>query len=366
MKILFYGTRDYDRDSFTKVMDQYPEIEIEFTKTNLTWRTAILAKGYDAVCAFVNANIRDYMTVEILAGLGIKLILMRCAGFDAVNIPAAKELGIRVCNVPAYSPEAIAEHAMAIGQAANRRIHKGYNRVRENDFALDGLVGVTLKGKTAGIIGTGRIGAALCRICKGYGMYVIGADLGPVKALVDEGVVDEYVPVYNADGDMVYDEKGNCLIEGVGFGDRRVSYVPLYNRADFISLHAFLNADSYHMIDDEAISQMKDGVIFVNTGRGGLADTEAIIRGILSGKIGAAGLDVYEEENENVYQDRSSLIIDSVTARLCSFPNVVMTSHQAFFTQEALAEIAHVTLKNATAFATGAPDDEYVFRSIVC
>ena len=354
MKILFYGTRDYDRESFSKVMADYPDVEIEFTKTNLTWRTAILAKGYDAVCAFVNANIRDALTLEILAGFGIKLILMRCAGFDAVNIPMAKELGIRVCNVPAYSPEAIAEHAMAIGQAANRRIHKGYNRVRENDFALEGLVGVTLKGKTAGIIGTGRIGAALCRICKGYGMHVIGADLGPMKALVDEGCVDEFVPVYDKDGNMVYDEKGNCLIDGVSFADRRVSYVPLYNRADFISLHAFLNKDSYHMIDDEAISQMKDG------------DTEAIIRGILSGKIGAAGLDVYEEENANVYQDRSGLVIDSVTARLCSFPNVVMTSHQAFFTKEALAEIAKVTLTNARAFANGAPDDEYVFRSIVC
>jgi D-lactate dehydrogenase len=366
MKILFYGTRDYDRESFSKVMADYPDVEIEFTKTNLTWRTAILAKGYDAVCAFVNANIRDALTLEILAGFGIKLILMRCAGFDAVNIPMAKELGIRVCNVPAYSPEAIAEHAMALGLAANRRIVKGYNRVRENNFDLNYLVGVTLKGRTAGIIGTGRIGAALCRICKGFGMKVIGADLGPVKALVDEGVVDEYVPVYDKDGNMVYDEKGNCLIEGVGFGDRRVSYDPLYAQADFISLHAFLNADSYHMIDDEAISKMKDGVIFVNTGRGGLVDTEALIRGILSGKIGAAGIDVYEEENENVYKNRSGEVYETVTARLCSFPNVVVTSHQAFFTEEALAEIARVTLQNATAYAKGAPDSEYVFRSIVC
>ena len=366
MKILFYGTRDYDRESFSKVMGDYPDVQIEFTKTNLTWRTAILAKGYDAVCAFVNANIRDYMTVEILAGLGIKLILMRCAGFDAVNIPAAKELGIRVCNVPAYSPEAIAEHAMALGLAANRRVVKGYVRVRENNYDLNNLVGVTLHGKTAGIIGTGRIGAALCRICKGFGMYVIGADLGPVKALIDEGVVDEYVPVYDAHGNVVFDEKANCLIDGVGFGDRRVSYDPLYQRSDFISLHAFLNAESHHMIDDKAISKMKDGVIFVNTGRGGLVDTEALIRGILSGKIGAAGIDVYEEENENVYKNRSGEVYESITARLTSFPNVVVTSHQAFFTQEALGEIARVTLTNATAFAKGAPDDEYVFRSIVC
>lgn len=365
MKILFYGTRDYDRESFGKVMKEFPEIEIEFTKTNLTWRTARLAEGYDAVCAFVNAH-ANAMCVELLAGFGVKLILMRCAGFDAVNINMAKDLGIRVCNVPAYSPEAIAEHAMALGLCANRRIHKGYTRVRENNFDLNNLVGITLHGKTAGIIGTGRIGAALCRICKGFGMHVIGADLGPVKALIDEGVVDEYVPVYDADGNVVFDEQANCLIDGVGFADRRVSYTPLYNRADFISLHAFLNKDSYHMVDDKAIGQMKDGVIFVNTGRGGLVDTEALIRGIVAGKIGAAGLDVYEEENMNVYQNRSGEVYESVTARLCSFPNVVMTSHQAFFTEEALGEIAHVTLSNARAFANGAPDDEYVFRSIVC
>ena len=342
MKILFYGTRDYDRDSFSKVMDEYPEVQIEFTKTNLTWRTAVLAKGYDAVCAFVNANIRDAMTLEILAGFGIKLILMRCAGFDAVNIPMAKELGIRVCNVPAYSPEAIAEHAMALGLAANRRIVKGYNRVRENNYDLNNLVGVTLKGRTAGIVGTGRIGAALCRICKGFGMHVIGADLFPNKGLLEEGCVDEFVDV----------------------DDGLVDYDYLYERADFISLHAFLNAESYHMINDKSINKMKDGVIFVNTGRGGLVDTEALIRGIRSGKIGAAGLDVYEGENANVYQNREDQILGhSITARLCSFPNVVLTSHQAFFTYEALQQIAQVTLDNAERYAKG---EEFSERSVVC
>ena len=329
MKILFYGTRDYDKDSFKKVMKDFPDVEIEFTKTNLTWRTAILAKGYDAVCAFVNA-----MALDILAGLGVKLILMRCAGFDAVNVNYAKSLGIRVTNVPAYSPEAIAEHAMALGLAANRRVVKGYNRVRENNFDLNNLVGVTLHGKTAGIVGTGRIGAALCRICKGFGMTVLGADLYPNQGLVDQGIVDEYVD---------YDE--------------------LYARADFISLHAFLNAESHHMINDKSINKMKDGVIFVNTGRGGLVDTEALIRGILSGKIGAAGLDVYEEENENVYKNRSGEVYESVTARLTSFPNVVVTSHQAFFTEEALGQIAQVTLANADAFAKGT---DFVERSVVC
>ena len=362
MKLLFFGATSYDRQSFDEVLPDFPEVDITYTKTNLTWRTAILAKGYDAVCAFVNANI-NALAVEILAGLGVKHILMRCAGFDAVDHAMAKTLGITVTRVPAYSPEAIAEHAMAIGQTANRRIHKGYIRVRENDFSLNGLVGETLIGKTAGVIGTGRIGAALCKICKGYGMKVVGADLGPNKGLVDAGIVDEYVPVYNADGDMVYDEKANCLIEGVGFPDRRVSYDPLYEVADFISLHAFLNKDSYHMIDEDAVAKMKDGVIFVNTGRGGLVDTMAIIHGVKSGKFGAVGLDVYEEENENVYRNRSGELVDSITARLCSFPNVVVTSHHAFFTKQALGEIARVTLTNAVAKERGI---DYVERSVVC
>ncbi len=332
MRILFFGTASYDKESFEKELPDYPDVKIDFTETNLTPMTAALARGYDAVCAFVNADV-SAMTLEILKGFGVGLVLMRCAGFDAVNVPVATDLGIKVTRVPAYSPEAIAEHAMALGQTANRHIHKGYIRVREN--ALDGLVGETLHGKTAGIIGTGRIGAALCRICKGYGMYVLGSDLYPNQKLVDEEhVVDEYVD---------YDE--------------------LYRRSDFISLHAFLNKESYHMIDDEAIAKMKDGVIFVNTGRGALVDTQALIRGIISGKIGAAGLDVYEEENANVYQNRSGAVIDSVTARLCSFPNVVMTSHQAFFTREALSQIACVTLDNAVAYANGT---DFVEKSVVC
>ena len=332
MKVLFYGTKSYDRQSFEKELVDYPDVQIEFVETNLTPVTAALAQGYDAVCAFVNADISP-MTLEILRGLGVGLVLMRCAGFDAVNVDYAKQVGMKVTRVPAYSPEAIAEHAMALALCANRRIHKGYNRVRDNNFDLTGLVGETLHGKTAGIIGTGRIGAALCRICKGFGMTVLGSDLYPNQKLVEDGIVDEYVD---------YDE--------------------LYARADFISLHAFLNEESRHMINDESIAKMKDGVIFVNTGRGGLVDTEALIRGLLSGKISAAGLDVYEEENENVYQNRSGEVYESVTARLTSFPNVVVTSHQAFFTKQALAEIARVTLTNAVAVERGI---DYVERSVV-
>lgn len=334
MKILFFGTKSYDQQSFDRELAEFPEIKIDYTDTNLTPVTASLARGYDAVCAFVNADV-SAMTLEILRGYGVGLVLMRCAGFDAVNVDFAKSLGMKVTRVPAYSPEAIAEHAMGLALTANRRIHKGYARVRENDFSLVGLVGETLHGKTAGIIGTGRIGAALCRICKGFGMTVLGADLYPNQKLVDEEhIVDEYV-----------------------------SYDELYARADLISLHAFLNDESHHMINDESIAKMKDGVIFVNTGRGGLVDTEALIRGVESGKIGAAGLDVYEEENANVYRDRSAEVFTSVTSRLCSFPNVVMTSHQAFFTHEALSQIAHVTLENAQAYADGT---DFVDRSVVC
>ena len=261
---------------------------------------------------------------------------MRCAGFDAVNVDFAKSVGMRVTRVPAYSPEAIAEHAMGLALCANRRIHKGYIRVRENDFSLEGLVGVTLHGKTAGILGTGRIGAALCRICKGFGMKVLGSDLYPNQKLVDEEhVVDEYV-----------------------------DYDTLYANSDLISLHAFLNKESYHLIDDESIAKMKDGVILVNSARGALVDSNALIRGIRSGKIGAVGLDVYEEENANVYQDRENQILgSSITARLCSFPNVVMTSHQAFFTHEALGQIARITLDNAEAYANG---KDFIERSVVC
>ena len=335
MKILFYGTQSYDKDSFNLELPKYPDVSIDYIESNLTPMTAGFAKGYDAVCAFVNAD-ASILTLEILAGFDVKLLLMRCAGFDAVDVNAAKDLGITVTRVPAYSPEAIAEHAMGLALAANRRIHRGYNRIRENNFSLVGLVGETLHGKTAGIVGTGRIGAALCRICKGFGMKVLGSDLYPNQKLVDEEhVVDEYV-----------------------------DYDTLYANSDLISLHAFLNKESYHLIDDESIAKMKDGVILVNSARGALVDSNALIRGIRSGKIGAVGLDVYEEENANVYQDRENQILgSSITARLCSFPNVVMTSHQAFFTHEALGQIARITLDNAEAYANG---KDFIERSVVC
>ena len=334
MKVLFFGTRGYDKKSFSAELPNYPDVQVDFTEVNLTPTTAALAKGYDAVCAFVNADV-SAMTLEILRGLGVGLVLMRCAGFDAVNVDFAKSIGMKVTRVPAYSPEAIAEHAIALALCADRHIHKAYIRVRENDFSLDGLVGHTLHGKTAGIIGTGRIGAALARICKGFGMTVLGADLYPNQKLVDDGVIDKYV-----------------------------DYDTIYEQSDLISLHAFLNEESYHLVNDDTIAKMKDGVILINTARGGLVDIEALICGIRSGKIGAAGLDVYEGENANVYQNREDQILGhSITARLCSFPNVVLTSHQAFFTYEALQQIAQVTLDNAERYAKG---EEFSDRSVVC
>ena len=323
MRILFYDTMDYDKKSFEEELKDFPDMEIEFIEADLNPITATLAKGFDAVCGFVNSDIHA-MTLEILAGFDIKLVLMRCAGFDAVNVDVAKELGISVLRVPGYSPEAIAEHAMGLALAADRHIVKGYNRVRENDYALSGLLGTTLYGKTAGIVGTGKIGAAMCNVVRGFGMKVLGYDVYENPALKD---FVEYVDL-------------DTLLE----------------QSDLISLHCPLFESNYHMIDAAAIEKMKPGVIFVNTARGGLVDTQALIDGIRTQKIGACGLDVYEEEGPNVFKNRSSAVFESVVSTLCSFPNTVVTSHQAFFTKQALAAIARTTLSNGRAFANGELD----------
>ncbi len=330
MKILFYDTRDYDKDSFEEQLKDFPDISIDFIEADINPMTATLANGYDAVCGFVNSKINAF-ALEILAGFGVNLVLMRCAGFDAVNVNVAKDLGITVMRVPGYSPEAIAEHAMGLALAADRHIVKGFNRVRENDFELSGLLGHTLHGKTAGIVGTGKIGAAMCEIVKGFGMEVLGYDVYQNPDLMD------YVTYVELD--------------------------ELLERSDLISLHCPLFDSNYHMIDAKAIEKMKKGVIFVNTARGGLVDTEALIDGIRSQKIGACGIDVYEEEGANVFRNRSSAIMESVTSTLCAFPNCVVTSHQAFFTKEALAAIANTTLSNAQAFSEGG---ELPKANVVC
>ena len=288
MKILFYDTKSYDKESFEAKAKDYPDIQIEYLKSELVPSTAKLAKGYDAICAFVSSDVGTE-TIDVLSACGVKLILMRCAGFNNVDVEKATACGIKVMRVPGYSPEAVAEHAMALALAANRRIHKAYVRVRENDFSLGGMQGVNFYRKTAGIVGTGKIG-------------------------VQEGLA----------------------------------------QSDLISLHCPLMDETYHMINRESIQKMKDGVILVNTSRGGLVKTADLIEGIRARKFFAVGLDVYEEEKKNVFEDRSDEIMEtSITARLLSFPNVIITSHQGFFTYEALDAISETTLNNAMAFTKG-------------
>ena len=321
MKILFYDTKSYDKESFDAALPRFPEIEIEYITYDLDPRTASLAEGFDAVCAFVSSDVGE-STLEILHRKGIGLVLMRCAGFNNVDSAKAAELGIRIMRVPNYSPEAVAEHAMALALACNRRLYKAYNKVRENDFSLAGLMGFNFHEKTAGIIGTGKIGAAMCRICRGFGMNVIAYDMYPNPALQDF-----------------------------------VTYVSLddvLSRSNLISLHCPLTDDTYHLINIETIKKMRDGVILVNTSRGALVKTDDLIEGIRMHKFAGVGLDVYEEETKNVFEDRSDEILEhSTTARLLSFPNVMITSHQGFFTKEALEAIADTTLENALTYAAG-------------
>lgn len=318
MKILFYDAKNYDKKSFNREIGNFPELEIDFLKTDLTPRTAPLAEGFDAVCGFVSSDISKD-TLTILHEKGVRLVLLRCAGFNNVDLDAANELKIRVMRVPGYSPEAVAEHAMALALTCNRRLYKAYNKVRENDFSLGGLMGYNLYQKTAGIVGTGKIGAAMCRICRGFGMKILAYDVYQNESLKD-------------------------FVEYVSLDE-------LLSRSDLISLHCPLMDSTYHMINLDTIQKMKDGVILVNTSRGALVKTKDLIKGIRMHKFAGVGLDVYEEETKNVFEDRSDEILEnSVTARLLSFPNVMITSHQGFFTKEAMSAIAQTTLKNAMDF----------------
>ena len=321
MKILFYDTKKYDRDSFEKVVTDFPETEIDYLEADLSVQTARLAKGYDAVCAFVSSDVSEKV-LQILGQRGVKLVLMRCAGFNNVDLAAADANGITVLRVPGYSPEAVAEHAMALALAVNRHIHKGYIKVRENNFSLVGLTGVNFYGKTAGIVGTGKIGAAMCRICHGFGMKVIAYDI-----------------YQNPDLDFV----------------EYVDFDTLLANSDLISLHCPLTEENYHLINQDTIRKMKDEVILVNTSRGALIKTDDLIAGIRSRKFFGVGLDVYEEETNNVFENREDDFLEhSTTARLLSFPNVIVTSHQGFLTEEALATISRTTLQNAMDFKNAA------------
>ena len=322
MKIIFYGTREYDHYYFD-VLAADPEYgcEIRFLTANLDADTALLAQGGDAVCAFVNADC-SAPVLEKLAQVGIRCLLLRCAGYNHVDLAAAKKYGITVLRVPGYSPEAVAEHAMALAQAANRRLCKAYIKVRNNNFALDGLLGYNLYGSSAGIVGTGRIGAAMARICHGFGMTV-----------------------------LAYDQYKNPALDGIV---RYVELDELLRTADLISLHCPLTAETYHMINADTIKMMRGSAILVNTSRGGLIDTDALIDALRHRKFAGVGLDVYEDEDEQVFEDFSDDVLQNeVVPVLLSFPNVVVTSHQAFFTRTALQSIAITTMENARAFARG-------------
>ena len=320
MKILFYDTKSYDKESFEATLKKYPGIQIDYIRSDLDPRTAALADGFDAVCAFVSSNVSE-ATLKILHEKGVRLVLLRCAGYNNVDLEKAAAYDICVMRVPGYSPEAVAEHAMALALACNRRLYKAYNKVRENDFSLNSLMGFNFYQKTAGIIGTGKIARELIRILKGFGMKVLAYDIFPDAEYAAQAQV-EYVTL---------DE--------------------LYRRADIISLHCPLTDQTRYMINGDAIGKMKPGVILINTGRGQLIHTEALIEGLKEKKIGAAGLDVYEEEAAYFYEDTSDRIMDDdILARLLSFNNVIMTSHQGFFTREALDSIAHTTLQNINDF----------------
>ena len=314
MRFAFYDTKPYDRESFEAVGEK-SGIEFKFFEDKLGVDTAELARGCDGVCVFVNDN-ADAAVIDKLYDMGVKVIALRCAGYNNVDIRHAFGK-IHVFHVPAYSPHAVAEHAMALLLTSIRRIHKAYIRTRDFNFSLDGLIGFDLYGKTVGVIGTGRIGKAFISICKGFCMKVLAYDTFP-----DNELEVEYVPLEE-----------------------------LLKKSDIISLHCPLNRETYHMIGSDAIDKMKKGAVLVNTSRGALVDANALLEGIKSRKIGAACLDVYEEEADIFFEDFSGHIIDDDTiARLISMPNVIVTSHQAFLTSEALNGIAQTTLENIKEF----------------
>lgn len=315
MKVMLFGTQPYDQLSFERIRKSYG-FEMVYHRSHLNAKNVPLAQGADTVCVFVNDTV-DAETIRGLSELGVRLIALRCAGFNNVDLQAAARCGIPVVRVPAYSPHAVAEYAVAMILSLNRKIHRAYWRTRDGNFSLHGLLGFDLYGKTAGIVGTGKIARPLIHILKGFGMQVVAYD--------------------------IYPDNRYALAEGIEY----VTLDELYQRADIISLHCPLTDRNCHMIDDAAIGRMKPGVILINTGRGQLIDTAALIEGLKEKQIGAAGLDVYEEEAAYFYEDTSDRIMDDdMLARLLSFNNVIVTSHQAFFTREALDNIAQVTMQN--------------------
>lgn len=324
MRVAFFSAKPYDRRAFARANEAYGH-DLHFLEPRLTRETVPLAEGFPCVCAFVN----DRLDREVLAALaegGTRLVALRSAGFNHVDLEAAEELGMTVARVPAYSPHAVAEHAVGLILGLNRRIHRAYARVREGNFALDGLMGFDLHGRTVGVVGTGQIGEVFCRIMHGFGCRLLAHDLAPNPACVALGV--EYVELDT-----------------------------LLGESDIISLHAPLTPDTYHLIDENAVRAMRPGAMLINTSRGALVDARALIEGLKSGRIGFLGLDVYEEEGDLFFEDLSDRVIqDDVFVRLMTFPNVIITGHQAFFTEDAVGSIAETTLANVTAFERGEGD----------
>lgn len=328
MRIAMFSAKPYDKIYF----EQYnSEHTFRYLDVHLTEQTAALADGCEAVCCFVNDDLSAAVLTQ-LKQLNVAVVALRCAGFNQVDLVCARTLGILVCRVPEYSPFAVAEHAVALILALNRNLHRAYNRVRESDYSLNGLMGFDLHGKKVGVIGAGKIGRVFIRIMAGFGCQV-----------------------------LVHDDYRDAEVAAVA---RYCELQTLWREADIISLHCPLTPATQHLIDAEAISQMKPGVMVINTSRGALVDTKAVITALKSGQIGYLGLDVYEEEGDLFFDDLSNQVIqDDVFARLTTFPNVIITGHQAFFTREALQQIAQVTLQNLAAYASQNYDAMALVRS---
>ncbi|MBC6430154.1 2-hydroxyacid dehydrogenase [Nostoc sp. HG1] len=323
MKVAVFSTKVYDR-KFLSDANSPAQHELVFFEPRLNRDTAILAAGFGAVCVFVHDQV-DAPTLELLASRGTRLVVLRCAGFNNVDLQAAADLGITVVRVPAYSPYGVAEHAVGLILSLNRKIHRAYNRVREGNFSLDGLLGFNLHERTVGIVGTGKIGLILGQIMKGFGCHI-----------------------------LAYDVYRNPELEALG--GKYVELSELFANSDIISLHCPLIPETHHLINAEAIEQIKPGVMLINTSRGALIDTQAVIEGLKSGKIGYLGVDVYEQESELFFEDLSGEIIqDDIFQRLTTFPNVLITGHQAFFTAEALHNIAETTFANIADIEQGRP-----------
>ena len=321
MRVAVFSTHSYDRQ-FLDAANAGRGHELRYLEARLTAATAALAAGCPAVCAFVNDRL-DAAALSVLAAGGTRLIALRSAGFNHVDLAAAASLGLTVARVPAYSPHAVAEHTVGLILTLNRKIHRAYARVREGNFALDGLLGFDLADRTVGVVGTGKIGTVVARILLGFDCRVVACDVAPNEA---------------------------CRALGV----RYVALDELWSTSDIVTLHAPLTRDTRHLVDAAAVRRMKPGVMIVNTSRGALVDTAALIVGLKSGQIGYLGLDVYEEEEGLFFEDQSSVVIqDDVFARLLTFPNVIVTAHQAFFTREALHAISETTLDNISAFEQG-------------